>query len=67
MQALIKSTNVSVKIATERTLVHVLEIHTNPETLPQYLDTLTDAGNRKVLSEYARRVLTKLNPDSDSE
>lgn len=67
MQALIKSTNVSVKMATERTLLHVLQVHSNPDTLTQYLNTLTDAASRKILSEYARRVLSKLNPDSDPE
>ena len=67
LQKLIKSTNISVKMAMERTLLHVLQIHSRPDTLEKYLETL-EATDRKILAEYSRRVLQKLNAaQSDDE
>jgi hypothetical protein len=59
-------TNLPVKLASERTLMHVLQIHTNPSILQTYSDTL-DATNSRSLVDYCKRVLAKLSQDSESE
>jgi len=60
-------TNFPVKLASERTLVHLLEIHTpNSNTLQEYAQTL-DSAQSKVITDYAKRILSKLAEHSDSE
>ncbi|KAF0720449.1 Aste57867_293 [Aphanomyces stellatus] len=60
----IKSSNISVKFAAERALLYMLEIHTRPETLAE-LASSTEQG--KLLTEYSRRVLSKLKAGSESD
>ncbi|KAH9095800.1 hypothetical protein LEN26_017701 [Aphanomyces euteiches] len=60
----IKSTNISVKFAAERALLYLLEIHTRPDTLIEYSNS-SDQG--KLLTEYSRRVLSKLKAEGDSD
>jgi hypothetical protein len=58
--------NFPVKLAAERTVMHVLQVHIDPSTLEQYLQTL-DNTTARTISDYCKRVLTKLPPDSESE
>uniref|UniRef100_K3WKL7 TOG domain-containing protein n=1 Tax=Globisporangium ultimum (strain ATCC 200006 / CBS 805.95 / DAOM BR144) TaxID=431595 RepID=K3WKL7_GLOUD len=63
---IIKSNNIAVKITAERALLYLLEVQTRPETLATFVRG-ADAMEGKVIAEYARRVLTKLRPDSGDE
>lgn len=63
--ALIKSNNLAAKLAAERALLYLLEVHSRPETLATY--ARVDAANGKIVAEYARRVLAKLKADSGDE
>jgi hypothetical protein len=66
MERLKDRTNFPVKLGAERALVHCLQIHGDPETLNKYSQTL-DPNTARVLVDYAKRVLSKLNPDSEPE
>lgn len=59
-------TNLPVKLAAERTLMHVLQVHTNPKLVDEYCATL-DATTGRALSDYCKRILAKLSQDSESE
>jgi len=56
----------SVKLASERALLHLLQIKTNPEILKHYLQTLDTTQNKRLV-EYVNRVLSKLSADSEDE
>jgi len=58
--------NFPVKLASERALMHVLQIHTKPETLKLYTQGLDQAAAR-TLVDYSQKVLSKLTKDSASE
>eukprot|EP01119_Soliformovum_irregulare_P021271 TRINITY_DN7050_c0_g1_i1.p1 TRINITY_DN7050_c0_g1~~TRINITY_DN7050_c0_g1_i1.p1 ORF type:complete len:2656 (+),score=946.17 TRINITY_DN7050_c0_g1_i1:489-7970(+) len=58
--------NVAAKAATERALMHALQIHGNPEILNTYSQTLP-GENGKAFVDYAKRILAKLEATSDSE
>lgn len=58
--------NFPVKLASERALLHVLQIHTQPNVLSQYASTL-DAANSRALLDYGKRVLAKLQEESESD
>ncbi|RHY34936.1 hypothetical protein DYB32_000549 [Aphanomyces invadans] len=60
----IKSPNIGVKFAAERALLYLLEVHSRPATITEFAAS-SDQG--KLLTEYARRVLSKLHANSDSE
>ncbi|RHZ01524.1 hypothetical protein DYB31_000087 [Aphanomyces astaci] len=60
----IKSPNIGVKFAAERALLYLLEVHSRPATIADFA-AVSDQG--KLLTEYVRRVLSKLNANSDSE
>ncbi|TDH65918.1 hypothetical protein CCR75_006513 [Bremia lactucae] len=62
---LIKSNNMAVKMPAERALLHLLEMHSRPETLAEL--SRSSIADAKIIGEYARRVLSKLNPDSGDE
>jgi hypothetical protein len=59
-------TNFPVKLAAERALMHVLEIHQNQTTLKDYVAKL-DSATAKTLQDYCSRVLAKLPPQSEEE
>jgi hypothetical protein len=50
---------IPVKLASERALVHILCIQSDPSVLTEYLSTLDSANSRSV-GDYARRVLSKI-------
>lgn len=58
--------NFPVKLASERALVHVLQVHKQPTLLVQYAATLEPTASRTI-SDYGKRVLAKLQDASDSE
>ncbi|RLN63550.1 hypothetical protein BBP00_00004061 [Phytophthora kernoviae] len=62
---LIKSNNMAVKLPAERALLYLLEVHTRPETLAEYLRG--GSADAKIIGEYSRRVLSKLKADSGDE
>ncbi|CAH0476404.1 unnamed protein product [Peronospora belbahrii] len=62
---LIKSNNMAVKLPAERTLLYLLEVHSRPETLAEYLRS--SGADAKIIGEYTRRVLSKLKADSGDE
>ncbi|CAH0491585.1 unnamed protein product [Peronospora farinosa] len=62
---LIKSNNMAVKLPAERTLLYLLEVHSRPETLAEYLRS--SSADAKIIGEYSRRVLSKLKADSGEE
>jgi hypothetical protein len=62
----VKETNVAVKIASERALLHLLEIHTRPETLTDYVNG-ADVESARFIRDYSRRVLAKIAAESDGE
>jgi HEAT repeat protein len=64
--SVIKGNNIALKNTAERTLLYLLEVHTRPETVTTYTKSV-DAANGKIISEYSRRVLSKLKPDSGTE
>lgn len=59
-------TNFPVKLASERATLHVLQIHKDPNVLQKYSQTIdkTAASN---LTDYCKRVLSKLKEDSEDE
>ncbi|PRP84949.1 hypothetical protein PROFUN_07334 [Planoprotostelium fungivorum] len=56
--------NVPVKLAAERALMHLLQVHHTPATLDEYAATL-DNIQAKNIADYSKRILSKLVPDSD--
>ena len=52
--------------ASERALLHILQIHINPAILESYLASI-DKKDVKALADYCKRVLAKLAPESDDE
>ncbi len=58
--------NFPIKLANERTLIHLLAIHSDPSVLKDYVATL-DATAAKWLQDYASKILVKLSPTSDDE
>ncbi|KAL2911529.1 translational activator of GCN4 [Polyrhizophydium stewartii] len=58
---------IPIKLASERALVHVLQIKAGTRVLQKYLDML-DAASARNIGDYARRVLAKIGErDSDAE
>lgn len=49
----------SLKLASERALVHILQIHSDPSVLELYLKT-ADTNKSKLVSDYCKRVLSKV-------
>jgi len=66
MERLRDRQSMAAKLAAERALMHVLQIHTNPPLLDTYLLEI-DSSAARSLGDYAKRVLAKLAPSSDSE
>uniref|UniRef100_A0A7S1C9J2 TOG domain-containing protein n=1 Tax=Bicosoecida sp. CB-2014 TaxID=1486930 RepID=A0A7S1C9J2_9STRA len=64
--AAVKDTNISVKLAAERALLHVLQVHSHPETVAAYAKS-ADAETAAFVQGYATRVLKKLAPESDED
>jgi len=62
----VRGTNIRVKMAGERALLHVLEIHTRTSTLDEVVAT-SDVSTARFVRDYARRVLMRLAPDSGDE
>eukprot|EP01117_Protostelium_nocturnum_P009440 TRINITY_DN3367_c0_g3_i1.p1 TRINITY_DN3367_c0_g3~~TRINITY_DN3367_c0_g3_i1.p1 ORF type:complete len:2582 (-),score=1035.41 TRINITY_DN3367_c0_g3_i1:96-7841(-) len=57
-------TNVPVRLASERALMHLLQVHHTPKTLEIYCSTL-EANQSRNIADYAKRILAKLVADSD--
>ncbi len=66
MERIKDRSNFPVKLAAERALMHTLQVHTDPEVLKSYSQTL-DQATARTLVDYAKRVLAKLTQDSGSE
>lgn len=62
----VKDPNIRVKMAGERCLMHVLEVHTRQETLDEFVAT-SDMGTSRFVRDYAKRVLLRLAPESGDE
>lgn len=62
----VKSTNMSVKLASERSLLHLLQVHTRPETLTEFAKTMEPEA-AAFLTGYVTRVLRKLPAQSDDD
>ena len=62
----VKGSNIRVKMAAERALLHLLEIHTRPATLDEYIAN-ADATAARSVRDFARRVLVRLAADSGDE
>jgi hypothetical protein len=62
----VKDTNIRVKMAGERALLHALEMRTRVATLDEFASAADPATSRFV-RDYARRVLARLSADSDEE
>lgn len=58
--------NFPIKLANERTLIHLLAIHSDPSVLKDYLATL-EPTSAKWLQDYATKILVKLSATSDDE
>ncbi|KAI8916484.1 armadillo-type protein [Powellomyces hirtus] len=68
----VRDRNTPVKLAAERTLLHVFQINkpnaSGAQVLQTYLGGLSDAATARNIGDYARRVLSKLSAeDSDNE
>jgi len=59
-------TSLKIKLASERALLHVLQVHSSPSVVKDYAATLKPKDAKQVI-EYTRRVLQKLEPDSGGE
>ncbi|TPX30377.1 hypothetical protein SmJEL517_g06060 [Synchytrium microbalum] len=55
-----------VKLAAERCLLHLFQLSQGENVLQGYLKTL-DAANARSVGDYARRVLSKLSQDEESD
>jgi len=61
-----EKSNMPAKLASERALMHALQIYGNQDVLKQYSETMPgEAG--KALLDYGKRILSKLEKNSDSE
>eukprot|EP01097_Dermamoeba_algensis_P001224 TRINITY_DN1461_c0_g6_i1.p1 TRINITY_DN1461_c0_g6~~TRINITY_DN1461_c0_g6_i1.p1 ORF type:complete len:664 (-),score=207.03 TRINITY_DN1461_c0_g6_i1:124-2115(-) len=58
--------SMTVKLAAERTLLHVLQLQVSDARLEEYTRT-ADPASAKYLSDYCKRVISKLEPTSDDE
>jgi hypothetical protein len=58
--------NLPLKLASERTLLHALQIFKNPEVLQSYSQTL-DQTSARTLNDYVKRVISKLAEESEDE
>eukprot|EP01133_Synstelium_polycarpum_P018804 gene18804-22495_t len=67
MNRLRERTNLPLKLASERALVHSLQIFKESVVMDDYLKTVTDAALSTSIVDYHKRVLIKLTPESDSE
>lgn len=59
-------TNLPVKLASERALMHVLQIHKDANVVKEYCSKLAP-DTARTIEDYSKRVLSKLNPSSESE
>lgn len=64
--AAVKDPNMKVKLVGERAMIYVLELHSRNETLNEYI-ARADGESARFVRDYARRVLMRLNPESDTE
>ncbi len=67
---MVKGKNISLKLASERSLLYLLEMgsqNPRPQTLADYVATAADPTVAKFVMDYARRVLSKVTTDSDEE
>jgi len=62
----VKDRSVPIKLAAERTLLHLLQIKSNSTTLQQVSQQL-DPNVARTLVDYCKRVLSKLADESDEE
>jgi hypothetical protein len=62
----VKDPNIRVKMAAERCLMHVLEVHTRPETLDEFVSA-ADMGTARFVRDYAKRVLVRLAAESGND
>lgn len=62
----VKDPNLATKLAAERALLHTLQINTDPDVLKTFTATC-GAELKEFLSTYVRKVLTKLDADSEDE
>ena len=62
----VQDSYVPVKLASERALLHLLQIHENPEVLENYLRTC-DPASAKYLKTYVQKVLIKLPKTADDD
>jgi len=67
MERVKERTVLPVKIGAERTLLAVLRPNSNPNRLADYLKTVQTPTDRNALADYNKRVLSKLNEESDDE
>ena len=58
--------NFAVQLAAERTMLHVLQLHSNPKILEEYVNTL-DPNQAKSLTDYCKRVLSKLSAEESDD
>ncbi len=66
---MVKGKNIALKLASERSLLYLLEMgsqNPRPQTLTDYVAT-ADPNVAKFVRDYARRVLSKVATDSDEE
>ncbi len=60
--------SVAVKLLAERALLHLLRVQrAGDSTLEDYLKTVEATAARNNLSDYAKRILSKLPEDSDDD
>jgi len=62
----VKDPSLQTKLISERALLHVLEIHTRPETLNEFISK-ADADSARFIRDYSRRVLARLPAESEDE
>ncbi|GAM21690.1 hypothetical protein SAMD00019534_048650 [Acytostelium subglobosum LB1] len=67
MARLRERSSLPLKLASERALVHSLQIFQESVVMDDYIKTVTDQALITALVDYHKRVLMKLNPDSDTE
>lgn len=64
----VKERALPVKLAAERTMLHVLSVHPQDMTVvDSYCSSLTNPSDAKTLKEYCTRILAKLAERSESE
>lgn len=62
----VQDSYVPVKLTSERALLHLLQIHDNPQVLENYLRSVPPM-DAKYLKTYVQRVLVKLPKNSDDD